>query len=231
MWRSECEYALWMFTSRFNDGFSIGNYRDLNVATHVGDSLSAVQKNRNHIAAMMDVSPESIFWPELTHSTTSLQIMEKKQSVKPADIIYTTNPEIVLATMSADCVPLIAISHKEPFTLTAHIGWKGAAANIAHEIVAIFESQDLTEVEIILGPAICGACYQVPHDRLQQVEEALPGSHQKGGLDLRAGLSRFFEERGFRVEMLGPCTYETDKLFSFRRNHDTGRQAAVVKIR
>lgn len=231
MWRGECEHAHWMFTSRFNDGFSIGNYSDFNVATHVGDSLPSVQKNRNRIAEMMNVSPDAIFWPELTHSTLSLQIKGKNQSVKPADIIYTTNSEIALATMSADCVPLIAISHKEPFTLAAHIGWKGAAANIANEIVAIFESQDLTEVEIVLGPAICGACYQVPHDRLQQVEEALPGSRQKGGLDLRAGLSRFFEDRGFRVEILGPCTYETDELFSYRRDPDTGRQAAVVKIR
>lgn len=63
------------------------------------------------------------------------------------------------------------------------------------------------------------------------MEEALPGSHHNSGVDLRIGLSRFFEERGIRVELLGPCTFESDELFSFRRDHSTGRQAALVKIR
>lgn len=232
MWRGESEHALWMFTTRIhNQGTSVGNYRTLNIATHVGDYSASVQENRSAVAAMMRVTPEAIVWPELIHSTLSLEIQLPSQKVTPADITYTTNPEIVLATMSADCVPLIAISNEKPFALTAHIGWKGAAANIAKVIVDIFEERKLKEVEIYLGPAICGECYQVSIDRLQQVAETLPGSMLKSGLDLRRGLSQFFEGRGIRVELVGPCTFESDELFSFRRNHTTGRQAALVKLR
>jgi copper oxidase (laccase) domain-containing protein len=89
-------------------------------------------------------------------------------------------------------------------------------------------------IEVLLGPAICGGCYEVPAQMRAQVEARLPGSAARTrrgtpGLDLRAGLYR--QLVGLGVARIGAdprCTYEDDDLYSHRRQPGTGRLAAVT---
>ena len=65
----------------------------------------------------------------------------------------------------------------------------------------------------MLGPAICGACYEVPAQMRDEVADALPGSASttdRGtpGLDLRAGLARQLRAAGVAEVVIDPrCTY------------------------
>jgi hypothetical protein len=86
----------------------------------------------------------------------------------------------------------------------------------------------------LLGPAVCGACYEVPPDMQAAVEARLPGSAVRTsrgttGLDLRAGLAA--QLLGLGVERIATdsrCTVEDRDLYSHRRDGTTGRQAAVA---
>lgn len=233
MWLGETSSAVWLFTSRYHPhGSSLGAYENLNVALHVGDDEAAVHRNRAQVATTLNVAPNQLVWPLLEHTTTAYHIKSTDGEVPVADILYTSNPEIAITTMSADCVPVIAIAQSEPFILTAHIGWKGAASNIAKEISAILLNNTKGKVEIFLGPAICGNCYQVDQHRFGDVVSKLPEARaSENGLDLRKGLQTHFENQGFTVSYVGPCTFESANLFSYRRDGITGRQAAVVKLR
>jgi polyphenol oxidase len=90
------------------------------------------------------------------------------------------------------------------------------------------------QVEVLLGPAVCGECYEVPSEMRDEVEAALPGSAATTrigtpGLDLRAGLRRALADLGVtRVDTDTRCTFEDDQLFSHRRAQPTGRLAAVT---
>jgi copper oxidase (laccase) domain-containing protein len=92
------------------------------------------------------------------------------------------------------------------------------------------------DCEALLGPAICGACYDVPADMQAAVESRLPGSAvrtRRGtpGLDLRAGLARQLAALGVDRIVTDPrCTAEDPELYSHRRDGVTGRQAAVAWI-
>jgi copper oxidase (laccase) domain-containing protein len=89
-------------------------------------------------------------------------------------------------------------------------------------------------VEALLGPAICGACYEVPEAMRAQVDRALPGSAcatRRGtpGLDLRAGLRAQLRAEGVtRIDADPRCTAEDPELYSHRREGRTGRLAAVT---
>jgi copper oxidase (laccase) domain-containing protein len=90
------------------------------------------------------------------------------------------------------------------------------------------------DCEALLGPAVCGACYEVPAAMRDEVEAALPGSASRTrrgtpGLDLRAGLRRQLAALGIaRVGVDPRCTVEDPDLYSYRRDGRTGRLAAVT---
>jgi polyphenol oxidase len=90
------------------------------------------------------------------------------------------------------------------------------------------------DVEVVLGPAICGGCYEVPAAMCAEVDAALPGSAvrtRRGtpGLDLRAGL--YHQLAALGVARIGGdprCTRESTDLYSHRGEGRTGRQAAIT---
>jgi copper oxidase (laccase) domain-containing protein len=90
--------------------------------------------------------------------------------------------------------------------------------------------------DALLGPAICGDCYEVPADMQAAVESRLPGSavrtrHGTPGLDLRAGIARQLAGLGVDRIVTDPrCTAEDPELYSHRRDGVTGRQAALAWI-
>jgi hypothetical protein len=119
-----------------------------------------------------------------------------------------------------------------------HAGRPGAAAGIAQQAVAAMAEAGAKPgaIEVLLGPAVCGRCYEVPPDMQADVETRLPGSAcrtAKGttGLDLRAGLTTALLEAGVGRVVADPrCTAEDPELFSYRRDGVTGRQAGVAWI-
>jgi copper oxidase (laccase) domain-containing protein len=94
----------------------------------------------------------------------------------------------------------------------------------------------MEKIEVLLGPAVCGECYEVPEAMRDDVEAHLPGSACRtragtAGLDLRAGLWRQLADAGVaRIGIDPRCTFEDHSLFSYRRNGTTGRLAALTWI-
>jgi copper oxidase (laccase) domain-containing protein len=118
----------------------------------------------------------------------------------------------------------------------AHAGRVGAAAGVLEATVAAMTGLGAAtdRSEALLGPAICGACYEVPAGMRAEVDASLPGSAcrtRRGtpGLDLRAGLRRRLADLGVaRVGVDPRCTAEDPDLYSYRRDRRTGRLAAVT---
>jgi hypothetical protein len=118
----------------------------------------------------------------------------------------------------------------------AHAGRAGAAGGILDTTLAAMARLGAAPdaCEVLLGPAICGACYEVPGALRDEVEAALPGSASRTrrgtpGLDLRAGLRRRLAALGVaRVGVDPRCTAEDPELYSYRRDRTTGRLAGVT---
>jgi len=222
--------AEYRFSSRLG-GVSAGPFDELNLANWVGDDPEKVKANKELLAQSTGLQ---LHFMEPEHGTVVQDVSGDEVMLKKADIIVTTKKLVALVAPSADCVSLVATSAKKPFLLLAHIGWRGAAAGIAQKILttASLYGVNSTDLNLILGPAICGHCYPVSKEVQLAVTENLPAAelNKKGhsGVDLRVGLTDFFIKSGVTVTNNLPCTFETEALYSYRREGRTGRQAVIA---
>jgi copper oxidase (laccase) domain-containing protein len=89
-------------------------------------------------------------------------------------------------------------------------------------------------VSALLGPAVCGADYEVPEEMQAEVARVAPSAAVRtragtAGLDLRAGVEEILRRAGIPEVVHDPrCTVEDTALFSHRRDGITGRQAGLV---
>ena len=89
------------------------------------------------------------------------------------------------------------------------------------------------QIEAWIGPAICGACYEVPDAMAAAASAQRPGigSRTRRGttaLDLPHAAATELRNLGVAVTESGICTLENEDYFSYRRDPGTGRLAGLV---
>lgn len=225
-----------ILTSRAG-GASDGPYASFNLGGHVGDDPAAVAANRRRLAAAAGLAPRAVRWMEQIHGVTVTAVDGPgDEPVEACDGLVTATPGVAVAVLTADCVPVLLADAEAGVVAAVHAGRVGAAAGVLERAMARFAELggDPARTDALLGPAVCGACYEVPADMRAAVEARLPGSAVRTragtpGLDLRAGLARRLTALGVAQVVSDPrCTAEDPGLFSHRRNGVTGRQAAVA---
>jgi len=218
-------------------GVSASPYESFNLGDHVGDDPAAVDANRRRLAREIGVEPDHLVWMEQIHSRNVTVVTEPTDEVIPAtDALVTTVPGLALATLSADCVPVLLSDEEAGVIAAVHAGRIGARIGIVPRVLAemVRQGADVSRIGAFLGPAASGRQYEVPAAMRADVEKHLPGSAtrtEKGtpGLDLRAGLRKQLLAAGVSGVAEDPrCTIEDRALFSHRREALTGRQAAVI---
>lgn len=218
-------------------GVSRPPYDSFNLGDHVGDDARAVAANRARLAAGIGVRPGSVVYMDQVHGTTVATVAATPAGPVPAtDGLVTATPGLALAVLVADCVPILAGDPRAGVVAAVHAGRRGAADGIADRMVTamVAAGARVDAIEVLLGPAACGRCYEVPAAMRDEVEAALPGAacttgRGTPGLDLRAGLARQLRDRGVTGVVIDTrCTISDPELFSHRRQAPTGRLAGVV---
>jgi len=219
-------------------GSSRAPHDSFNLAHGVGDADEAVRANRARLAAKIGLPADHLVWMSQVHGAEVATVDEPPAAPITADALVTAMPGLALAVLVADCVPVLLADSARGVAGVAHAGRKGAAAgvvvNALDAMVAL--GARLGGIDVLLGPAICGRCYEVPVAMQAEVEQALPGSacptaRGTAGLDLRAGLVRQLTQRGVAGVVVDPrCTAEDATLYSYRRDGVTGRQAGLAWV-
>jgi hypothetical protein len=216
------------FTNR-HGGFSHGDYSSWNLASHVGDDPTDVERNREKLrervgqfAIMSQVHGDNIF-----------VVDQVPAQVPVADALITANPEIALVVMVADCIPLLLRS--ESLVAAVHVGRAGLMNSIALKTVALMNTLGARQIMGSIGPAICGKCYEVPQELQNEVTAIHPLARSTTrigtpALDLPKALIAALAEVNVPVGISAGCTLEDENSFSYRRNQITGRQAGVIKL-
>ncbi|WP_253889835.1 peptidoglycan editing factor PgeF [Actinokineospora diospyrosa] len=220
-------------------GASTAPYDTFNLGDHVGDDPAAVSANRDRLAGELGLPADHLVWMEQVHGrTVGVVTGPVEDKLEATDAVVTARPGLALVVLVADCVPVLLADPEAGVVGAVHAGRVGARVGV---IPAALEAMagagaDVQRVEVLLGPSICGECYEVPQDMQTDVEKHLPGTAcrtRKGtpGLDLRAGLWRQLADAGVaRIGMDPRCTNEDRALFSHRREGTTGRLAAVTWV-
>lgn len=216
-------------------GVSAAPFDSFNLGGGVGDDPDAVSANRSRLAGAAGLPPDRLVWMHQVHGAR-VQTVTGPADLTDTDGTVTSRSGLALAVLVADCVPILAADPVAGVIGAAHTGRVGAAAGIDVALLAsmVAAGADRSRVDVLLGPAVCGRCYEVPAEMQATVERALPGSacvsdRGTAALDLRAGLRRRLEQAGVAaVAVDARCTREDPDLFSHRRSGVTGRQAAVI---
>ena len=224
-----------LFTDR-SGGTSSRPYESLNLGGAVGDNAAAVATNRARVAAAAGLGPSAVVWMRQVHGTEVTPVAVPGESLPDTDGIVTASSGVGLAVLVADCVPILLADPGAGVIGAVHAGRLGAAGGIA--LRALDKMVDLgasvERIEVVLGPAICGRCYEVPARMRDEVEAELAGSASttdRGtpGLDLRAGLARQLRQAGVHGVDVDPrCTFTSAELFSHRRGAPSGRFAGLI---
>jgi YfiH family protein len=159
------------------------------------------------------------------------------QPVPDTDALVSTVPGIGLAVLVADCVPVLLADHAAGVIGAAHAGRVGAAGGIVPALLSRMVALGARpeRIDALIGPSICGRCYEVPAAMRDEVESTLPGSAAvtadgTPGLDLRAGIAAQLKAAGVGSMTLdNRCTREDLTLYSHRRAAPSGRFAAVIR--
>jgi len=203
-----------------------------NLALHVGDDPARVQGRRARLEQSIGVGPQSLRFMNQVHGTTVV-LMDAESPAPEADAMVSRG--LPLAVMVADCIPVLLAgeSGNGPVLAAVHAGRPGVANGILPAAVESMESLGATRIRAWLGPSICGSCYEVPAALRDGVANMVPAtwsttSWGTPALDLPAGARSQLESVGVDVEYAGDCTLETETLYSYRRDRNTGRFAGLV---
>lgn len=87
-----------------------------------------------------------------------------------ADAIITSNSNILLAIMTADCCPLLFADRNENIIAAAHAGWRGAIKGIIDNTIQamIKLGAKLHDIQVAVGPCIHQKSYEVGLEFYQQ---------------------------------------------------------------
>ncbi|MGW3468160.1 peptidoglycan editing factor PgeF [Saccharopolyspora sp. NPDC000995] len=219
-------------------GSSRPPFDSFNLGGRVGDDPAALAANQRKLADGIGLPEDRLVWMEQIHGRTATVVDGPQAApVEATDALVTTEPNLALITLTADCVPVLLGDPETGVVSAVHAGRVGARVGVL--VAALKAMQEagarLDRVEALLGPAACGECYEVPAGMQADVEKHLPGSAcktRKGttGLDLRAGLWEQLAAAGIAKIGVDPrCTMESPELYSHRRDQGrTGRFAAVI---
>ena len=230
------------FTGR-SGGVSRPPYDSLNMGAGSGDSQEAVARNRELAAAACGLTADRMTWMRQVHSADVALVTDPAHTVlqaadppRPRDASLTTVPGLALGVLSADCPAVLLADPEARIVGAAHSGRTGTALGVVPALVRAMTGAgaDPAAMTALIGPGICGRCYEVPAQLRDDVAAAVPAAHcvtRAGtpGLDLRSGIAAQLAAAGVRqVQADGRCTAEDPDLYSYRRDGVTGRFAGLV---
>ena len=124
---------------------------------------------------MLQIPLENLIIPRQTHSLNVAVIDDvpfDANKLENIDALVTTLPNVAIAINTADCVPIVMVDEEAGVIAVAHSGWKGTVGKIASAtIVKMVEcGANPLHIKVAMGPCICGDCFEVGDEVVEQFE-------------------------------------------------------------
>lgn len=231
-------------TTRDGPGVSLPPFDRFNLGARCGDDPRHVAANRAALVASLGL-PSDPAWLRQVHGTRVVRIDrppggDDAADVEPdADAAVTSTPGVVLAILTADCLPVLFCNRAGTEVGAAHAGWRGLAAGVLEATVAAMACAP-GDVLAWLGPAAGVGHYEIG----VEVRDAFVGRDEAAAaafIATRPGHWRVDLPALARLRLLAAgvpmdaitggdhCTMgDAEHFYSFRRDGVTGRMAALA---
>ena len=224
-----------------------------NVGLHVGDDPTLVRERRRLLSQRLG---RDVVWMDQTHSTRVGLLRMCGDELIDVDTEATLEHPApgewgpvdadgividargcqgapALAVQMADCLPVVLSAASGQIVAAVHAGRRGLLGGILARAVERIRSLADGPIDALIGPAICGSCYEVPAGMAEESDALMPGirtltSWGTPALDLPRAAASFLEGLEVDVDIDERCTREDSSLFSYRRDSSCGRQALII---
>jgi polyphenol oxidase len=244
-------------------GVSSGPYESLNLSLTVGDDPGSVLENRRRLATAFGADLGDFVFARQVHGAGVRIVTESDRGsgayprddaigatseAGGVDALVTASPEVVLAILTADCVPVVLHDPVAGVLACVHAGWRGTVAGVTAAAVAAMRGLGTRPSDIVagIGPAIGADRYQVGPDVREAVSRSFgpaapgfirpdPSAPGRWLLDLPSANRHALREAG----VPGPQIHATDLVtgpaaghfFSDRTARPCGRLALIARLR
>ncbi|HSO65561.1 MAG TPA: laccase domain-containing protein, partial [Ornithinibacter sp.] len=139
-------------------GVSTGPYAGLNLGAHVADDPVAVARNRRLLEERLGLP---VVYMDQCHGA-GVAVVDGLPTEPPrCDAVVTRSTEVALAALVADCVPVL-LSGSGGVVAAVHAGRPGMVAGAVPAAVAAMRDLGADTIDAVVGPSVCGRCYEVP---------------------------------------------------------------------
>lgn len=212
-------------------------YEGFNLGGHVGDDPAVVEANRAHLSDALGVPRDRLLFLNQVHGNEVVTVEGPWRGVAPeADGMVCRTTDLALAVLVADCVPVLLHDVAAGVVGAVHAGRPGLMAGAVPRAVEAMRSVGATAVSAIVGPSVCGRCYEVPEHMARAAAEVAPASAARSwtgtpAIDVAGGIVEQLARLDVDITWVAGCTREEPSLYSYRRDRVTGRFAGVVVLR
>ncbi|MEG2805836.1 peptidoglycan editing factor PgeF [Stenotrophomonas sp.] len=235
-------------TLRYGAGGSLPPFDQFNMGNRYaadGDDPQQVQRNRDQLQAGLAL-PSAPHWLRQVHGTTVLRFhappTAQGVAVEPtADAAVTAVPGVVLAILTADCLPVLLAARDGREIGAAHAGWRGLADGMLEATVAAMHTPP-AQLQAWLGPAAGPDHYEVGQDVFDAfvahdaaaTAAFVPTRDGHWRVDLYALARQRLHDAGIEPQAISGgnlCSIaDPQRFFSHRRDRRTGRMASLAWI-
>ena len=206
------------------------------------DKENIIDSNKKIIAKYLEIEQKNLIFPTQTHSANVDIAVKNKSDYPETDGLILTDKNLAIFLNFADCTPLIFYDEKQNIGAVSHAGWRGTAQKIgvitARKLINEFGSNP-KDICVLIGPAICGNCYEVGIDVYNQImnnphHSPLPKGEGELYIDLKEINKKQLTQIG--IEKIDTCPYctccDNEYFYSYRKeNGTTLRHSAVLKLK
>ena len=155
--------------------------------------------------------------------------------IDETDSLFSSTSNLALGVLTADCLP-IALSKKDGSEFAMlHAGWKGLLSGVIESTLTSF-TKGCSDVSAWIGPSISQKNYEVGNDLYESFvnkDDESESSFKEKGYDkwlfsLHGEAKRILGKYNINVDLYSVCTFESESLFSYRRDQTENRILSII---
>lgn len=234
-------------------GITLKNQQKLehnNMAFHVCEDEADVITNRLALASTLQVPLNRFVCANQTHSANFYEVRQgdagkgsnmMETAIEDTDALYTYEPNIVLCSFTADCVPVLFYHERTGLIGAIHSGWQGTVKEITEKTLhhLIEEGNEAEHFRVYIGMALSQEKFEVDEDVYEKFQTLgyaddfmyYKRETNKYHIDNQLTVQKQCERVGIPVENITidrDCTFIDKSGFSYRENKRAGRHVSFI---
>ncbi len=222
-----------------------------NMALHVCENPLNILENRKKLASSLNCEIQDFVCANQTHSANvhHVKVSDKgcgaeslESAIQNTDALYTYEPNVLLCTFTADCVPVIFYHQTKGLIGVIHSGWQGTVKEITRKVFEQLVNNERcnpSDFHVVLGPALSQEKFEVDIDVYEKFKALgyaddfmyYKSETNKYHIDNQLTVKKQCELTGIpskNITIDSTCTFISSEGFSYRQDKKSGRHLSFI---